>query len=352
MSMIKSTCFNFLLIGNLLLLSACQNDKVSVSQKIEEDVIPVSIIDLNKEVIKEPFLLSGVFTTENERYLSFKIGGIINAVLVKEGDAITKGQTLATLDPLEIQSQIQMASIGLEKAERDLQRVKNLYLDSVTTLEQFQNATSALALAKEQFKTAKFNGQFSAVTAPAGGFILKKMADAGQVVGPGTPVFLVNDVAGNTAWVLKTGVTDHQWQRLKVGEAANISLEDGLTVPARVVRKSALVDPFSGTLTVEIKPLNPSGISLASGMFGKAVVTTSEGIEVYRIPFSALLDANQQHGFIFITSDKKIARKVKINIAGFDKEGAWTDYPFEGHTYLIKEGSPYLKDGADIKIKP
>jgi multidrug efflux pump subunit AcrA (membrane-fusion protein) len=219
-------------------------------------------------------------------------------------------------------------------------------------LEQFQNATSALSLAKEQFKTASFNGQFSTITAPAGGFILKKLADVGQVVGPGSPVFLANDVAGNTAWVLKAGVTDHQWQILRVGEAASVSFENGLSVPARIVRKSALVDPFTGTLTVELKPLNTSEISLASGMFGKAVITSTKGIEVFRIPFSALLDANQQDGFIFITSDKKTAKKVKINIAGFDKIGAWTDFTFEPNTYLIKEGGPYLTDGATINIKP
>ena len=45
-------------------------------------------------------------------------------------DAIKKGQILASLDPIEIQSQIQMSKIGLEKAERDLQRVKNLYLET------------------------------------------------------------------------------------------------------------------------------------------------------------------------------------------------------------------------------
>jgi len=352
MKMIKSTLFTIISMGIFIMLTGCHADKATVSNKLDVDIIPVSIVELKKEVIKEPFLLSGIFTTENERYLSFKLGGIINAVFVKEGDAIKKGQTLATLDPIEIQSQIQMSKIGLEKAERDLQRVKNLYLDSVATLEQFQNATSALSLAKEQFKTAIFNGQFSTITAPAGGFILKKLADVGQVVGPGSPVFLANDVAGNTAWVLKAGVTDHQWQILKVGEAASVSFENGNSVPARIVRKSALVDPFTGTLTVELKPLNTSEISLASGMFGKAVITSTKGIEVFRIPFSALLDANQQDGFIFITTDKKTAKKVKINIAGFDKIGAWTDFTFEPNTYLIKEGGPYLTNGATINIKP
>jgi len=340
-----------MLLGIYILTTGCKNESPIITQKINDGKIPVTLELLSKETIKEPFLLSGIFTTENERYLSFKLGGIINAVLVKEGDAIKKGQILATLDPLDIQSQIQMAKIGFEKAERDLQRVKNLYRDSVATLEQFQNATTAFSLAKEQFTTATFNGQFSSIKAPAGGYILKKLADVGQVVGPGSPVFLANDVAGNTAWVLKVGVTDRQWQSLNIGEAATISVENGSSIPARIIRKSALVDPYSGTLTVELKPLNTSNIALASGMFGKAVIIPSQGIEVFRIPFSALLDANQNDGFIFITTDKKTVKKIKIKISGFDKIGAWTDFDFDQDIHLITEGGPYLTDGASIHVK-
>jgi len=103
MKMIKSTLFTIISMVIFLMLTGCHADKASVTNKLDVDIIPVSIVELKKEVIKEPFLLSGIFTTENERYLSFKLGGIINAVFVKEGDAIKKGQILATLDPIEIQ---------------------------------------------------------------------------------------------------------------------------------------------------------------------------------------------------------------------------------------------------------
>lgn len=341
-----------LLLSILNFTSSCKNENTVSSNRVKEEKIPVSLALLQSETIKEPFLLSGIFTTENERYLSFKMGGMINAVLVKEGDLIKKGQILATLDPNDFQSQIQMAKIGLEKAERDLQRVKNLYRDSVATLEQFQNASTAFSIAKEQYSIAAFNGQFTSITAPAGGFILKKLADVGQVVGPGSPVFLANDVAGNTAWVLKAGVTDLQWQALNIGENAMINFENGMSVSAKIIRKSALVDPFSGTLTVELKPSNTPPNLLASGMFGKAVIIPSKGVDVFRIPFSALLDANQHDGFIFITKDKKTVKKIKINISGFDKVGAWTNDNFDTETFLITEGGPYLTDGSSINVKP
>ena len=41
--------------------------------------------------------------------LAFKIGGVITAVYVNEGDRVKKGQVLARLDPSEIQAQVAQA---------------------------------------------------------------------------------------------------------------------------------------------------------------------------------------------------------------------------------------------------
>ncbi len=52
----------------------------------------------------------------SEARLSFKIGGIVSRIYVKEGDHVVKGQLLATLDLTEINAQVQQASQGLKKA--------------------------------------------------------------------------------------------------------------------------------------------------------------------------------------------------------------------------------------------
>ncbi len=57
---------------------------------------------------------SGVLATTSETKLSFKIGGIIAKVFVKEGDHIRKGQLLAALDLTEINAQVQQASQNLD----------------------------------------------------------------------------------------------------------------------------------------------------------------------------------------------------------------------------------------------
>ncbi|MGY0039503.1 biotin/lipoyl-binding protein [Pedobacter sp. NJ-S-72] len=86
---------------------------------------------LNQESSNATIAVSGQFTTDDEVLLSFKTGGIINSLLVKEGDAVKKGQLLATLNLTEINAQVQQTQLSYEKAKRDYQRTKNLYSDSV-----------------------------------------------------------------------------------------------------------------------------------------------------------------------------------------------------------------------------
>src|SRR5690606_21961822 len=141
----------------------------------------------------------GIVMSESEARPSFKTGGVIDKTFVKEGDLVQKGQLLATLHLDEIQAQVSQAREGLQKAERDAKRVKNLYMDSVATLEQWQNANTAFEVAKRSLEIAKFNQDYSQVRSPISGKIVKQLMKSGEVTGPGTPVYVVMGI-GNQDW--------------------------------------------------------------------------------------------------------------------------------------------------------
>ncbi|MBK7232007.1 MAG: biotin/lipoyl-binding protein [Saprospiraceae bacterium] len=117
--------------------------------------------------------LLGILSSESEVKPSFKIGGLVQSVKFKEGDFVKKGQVLATLDQTEIEAQLQQAMVAYEKADRDQKRVSNLYTDSVSTLEQYQNSKSAFEIAQQNLQIAKFNRKYSVVFAPISGQIVK-----------------------------------------------------------------------------------------------------------------------------------------------------------------------------------
>lgn len=199
-------------LGALLVtIQACTDGKsegTSIPKGTEP--VPVKVMIPEKTESNEIVLTSGQLTTDDETILSFKTGGVVHLVKAEEGDRIRKGQLLASLDLTEINTTVAQARLGFEKAQRDYLRTQNLYRDSVATLEQLQNAQTALNLAREQADAVAFNKSHSEIYAPADGYVLRKFVNPGYVISPGDPILLTNG-AGKGNWILKVGVSDKQW---------------------------------------------------------------------------------------------------------------------------------------------
>lgn len=344
---------NLLALPVLLSLAAC-SQKSEASSETKRDIIPVKTIPLNAERRNGTLSLSGQFTTDDEVMLSFKTGGIINNITVKEGDQVKKGQVLATLDLTEINAQVQQAQLALEKAKRDYDRAFNLYKDSVATLEQVQNAQTALDISKQAYQAARFNLAYSQITAPRNGYVLRKLANVGQMVAPGTPVIQTNG-ASNGDWKLKVGASDKEWALIKINDRALISNDapDGKTYEGVVSRKSESIDPYTGTFTIEISIRDKNTGGLAAGMFGKAQLSSSaeSGIsKTWLVPYDALLDADGSTGYVFVTNDGKTASKVKVEISEVQKDHVLVTGGLENARELIVSGSAYLTDKSSVKI--
>ena len=317
-----------------------------------EEAIPVKISEIVKEGVSETISASGQFTTDDETMLSFKTGGPVKKIFVKEGASFHKGEVLATLDLTEISALVNQARLGVEKATRDFQRAENLYKDSVATLEQYQNAKTALDLAKQQLAAAQFNETYSEIRASGDGVVLKKMANEGQIVGSGMPVLQTNS-KGNGSWMLKVAVSDHDWARIAIGDPAKIfsDANKGNSFSGKVTSKSESADMMTGSFTVEITLENAKSAIIASGMFGKAEIGISKKESLWRIPYESLLDGNGNTGFVFVTNDQKTAAKVPVSIERIEKNDVLINGGLDGLNYLIVSGSAYLSDKSNIRVE-
>ncbi len=334
-----------------LLFLACKSAHKREKAIIQQDTIPVKVVSLVEEDNDAEIITSGYFTTNDETILSFKNGGVINRIYVKEGDQITKGQLLASVNPTEIGSQVEQVQLSLQKAQRDYDRANKLFKDSVATLEQLQNAKTALDVAKQQIQSAKFNEGYTAIRATRNGYVLKKLANDGQIVGPGTPVLQINGASeGN--WILKVGLSDKQWSGLKVGDRATVSSEalSGQVLQAKVSRKSESIDPQSGTFGVELALNDHQVKGLAAGLFGRANIFPSKKQNSFAIPYDALLDGGENEGYVFVTNDNQTAKKVKVQLGLIQKDKIAVTGGLENASSVIISGSAYLTDGSKIKV--
>ncbi len=331
-------------------MQSCTDSSGKGNVPRNSEPIPVRIVELKKSSGTHVIKASGQLTTDDETILGFKTSGIVSSILVKEGDFVKKGQLLATLDLREINTLVSQARHGYEKAQRDFRRVQNLYKDSVVTLEQLQNAETGLAVAKEQLEAAEFNRSFSSIHANATGYILRKFINPGQVVDVGDPILLTNGAADGK-WILKIGVSDKQWSSINLRDKAKVTVDafPNRTFDGVVKRKWETSDPQTGAFTIELEVKNQNA-KFASGMFGAAELSSDASQPSWSVPYEAVLDANDNEGFVFITNDNKKAVKQPVIIESFNGNTIRISKGLENSSALIISGSAYLADNSPIII--
>ena len=143
-----------------LALVKCGGNKPAAAGRQGEDPILVKLQPVTTGNYSRNLQYSGLIASNAEARLSFKIGGVISRIYVKEGDHVSRGQLLATLDLTETDAQVQQASQNLEKSRRDESRISNLYRDTVASLEQLQNTRTQVSVASEALRIARFNREW------------------------------------------------------------------------------------------------------------------------------------------------------------------------------------------------
>ena len=337
--------FAFMLIA----FTSCSENKAQ-SKIIEEPVI-VSTAPVTQTDYAPSLEYSGALATTSETKLSFKIGGIISKIYVKEGDHVTKGQLLATLDLTEINAQVQQAAQANDKAKRDEARVKGLYDDTAATLEQYQNVQTQTHVANESLRIARFNQQYAQIRATEDGTIIKKIMNEGELASVGAPVFIMNGTTSND-WVVRFGVSDKDWVLLKKGDVASVNMHayPDITFKGIINKIAEAADPQSGTYEVEIKVL-PDGKKFAAGFFANIHISTNATQKVSLIPIEALAEANGKSGYVYVLNDdQKTVTKKPVKIAFIEDDKVAIRNGLDNITSIITNGASYLTENSTVKL--
>ncbi len=294
--------------------------------------------------------VTGIIQSDTEAKPSFKTGGVIARMYVEEGDFVKKGQLIAQLNMTEIEAQATQAKFALEKAERDLRRVDNLYRDSIATLEQMQNATTAVDVAKKSLQIAEFNVTYSQVFSPIDGKVIKQLMHEGEITGPGIPIYYIMGVK-QADWKIVAGLTDKNWGKIKLRDKAKVTIDayPDWSIDSEVKRLSDVANPMSGTLDVELS-IPSTDKRIAAGMLAHVEIIPSTKSEYTMIPVEALVSSNGRTGVVYIPRDGK-AEKRSVQIQEFYGESVAILSGLEGVTEVITAGSGFLENGDAIQIE-
>jgi multidrug efflux pump subunit AcrA (membrane-fusion protein) len=118
---------------------------------------------------------------------------------------------------------------------------------------------------------------------------------------------------------------------------------------ATVLRKLQSADKEIGSFQVELK-LKLNNLKPAIGMFGKAEIAIDQAQNANTIPYSALVEADGEKGFVFTTIGTNRVKKIPVNILKFDKDRVYLKDKLEGIDKIVVSNSAYLNEQSTIKI--
>lgn len=315
----------------------------------KENIVEVKLHTVKARTFQFPKRTTGRLSASEEVRLSFKTGGIIQDILVNEGDVVKKGALLTTLELSEIEANVAQAKAALDKAERDYERTQNLYNDSVVTREQLQNARTALEVAQSQLKIAEYNLRHSKITAPSDGTVLNILKEENELISPGYPALVFGSTANN--WLMKVNITDKELVDIEIGDSASIFFDAYPNKPfagtISTINKGA--DPYTNTYLTEIR-LVATDKYLASGFIGKVDIFPSKNVISPIIPHNALLEGNERSGKVIVYSPEQDHEIREIRIKKIMDQGIVLESGLQEGENIITEGLHYVSESSKIKV--
>lgn len=279
-------------------------------------------------------------------------GGVVQALYVKEGDAVRKGQVLAKLDDQLIRQQIDPLRVQLTAAEDTYKRTKSLWDQGIGTYQQVLTAQTQVQTLQKQIGIIQRQMALMTVTAPTSGVADQVNVRVGEAfIGTSAAGPQIRIVNTNTLKII-ADVPENYLGRIGQGSNLKVTLPNiGKTFNAKVNVAGKIINANSRTFTIEA-PI-PSDKDFKPNQIASVQVQDYAAPTAITIPVNTL--QNDDKGkYVMVAAkegDKLIARKKQITIGELYQDKLEVKSGLQGSDQLITEGFQNLYDGQLVSLK-
>ncbi|HEX6271844.1 MAG TPA: efflux RND transporter periplasmic adaptor subunit [Polyangiaceae bacterium] len=263
--------------------------------------------------------VDGTLAAGRSAELGFETPGRLAQVTVRVGDMVKAGQVLASLDTGEISAQLKAAQAQARAAEAQLTLAADQERRTATMVQSGSLAeangvqsTQQKALATAQLDAARAQVSLSQVAlgnhrlvAPFAGSVTRAPEGVGGVVGPGSSLFEIVDLAK-----LKLRGTLGEHDAALVAPGSKISIEsDHGTVEGTVTVVLGSVDAATRRVRMEAEIDNQEK-RLRAGSFVRGTVRSGTTLPVLKLPHDVLRPGAQDELFVVANGTLQSRRVV------------------------------------------
>ncbi|OIV40388.1 efflux RND transporter periplasmic adaptor subunit [Flavobacterium johnsoniae] len=281
-----------------------------------------------------------------------QVSGYLEAIYVKEGDYVNKGQSLFKIKGDVYAEQVnnsraayKSALANLANAKLEVEKIKPLVDGKVfsdmqlkTAQANYEAAVAQVAQAKAALGSSQLNADFSLIKAPVSGYISRIPNRIGNLVTPAdaVPLTVLSDI--NTVFVYFS-LTEADYlafsKEAKSNQTVSLIMADDSEYDqkGKLEVASGNIDRTTGTISLKAIFPNPKKLLRSGG--SARVVLNNNLSSVITVPMASVKDI-QDKFFVFVLKPGNKVAMVPIEIAGNS-----------GTNYFVKSG---LKSGDKVAL--
>lgn len=322
---------HILFIAATVLLGACAAPEIQEEKK-EIPLVVLKPVEVKTFIHK--ITVQGNVEAEEDILLSSEMGGLITSIKVKEGQMVTKGQVLATLDASVLASNLYELEAQLDQAKYMLSKQEELKKRGLGTEFELTSAATQVKSIEARIKSLKTQTGKSIIKAPFSGTIDKIYADNGEMAGPQVPILrLVNASSVD----ITADISEKHLAHLKIGTSVEVTFPNykDTTLNIAITNIGNYIEPTNRTfrITSTIK----GNKLLLPNMLAELHVTDMKVDSAIVVPATSILKAHDNSDFIYV------ARKEKMDTYRVERMSIQLVEKFNGDAYIVPSGS--LKEG-------
>lgn len=149
-----------------------------VQAKLTEEESQIRVMKLIRSNFEREMLANGTVAASHKADLFFQTNEVVTRIYVKNGDRVTKGQKIASLDLFKLNNALQQAADNLEKSKLELQNVLIGQGYSVKDSARIPRDILRIAKTRSNFESSRIQHEMSAynlrnavLCAPFGGVV-------------------------------------------------------------------------------------------------------------------------------------------------------------------------------------
>ncbi len=313
----------------------------------------VTTISVTDTIFKHYIDLQGNIETNQNIIIYPEYSGVLTKVLVREGQKVSKGQTLAIIDDGGLRQQLQQLEAQAELAKTTFDRQKRLWEQKIGSEIQYLQAKTSMESQSKLAEQLKSQLAKTVVKASFSGIIDDVITDQGQVVMSGqSQLFRLVNL---DEMYVKADIPENYLSNVAVNSDVQVEIPSlGKNYVGKVRQVGSFINPNNRSFSVEISIPNPDKL-LRPNQIARLLINDYTNPNGILIPENIIKENSLSQKIAYVISDTDAQNEATVTEVQLElgyTSGTFVEIisGLKVGQKIVAEGSKNIEDQQKVKI--